>query len=442
MKRFPKRKIALISEHASPIARLGGEDFGGQNVYVNHLSLALARLGYEVDVFTRQVSAEEPKIHRWVRGVRVVNLKAGPLITLKKDFLLPYMREFLNSFLTFCKTEGSSYDLVHANFWMSGLVAMEIKKILGTPFVVTFHALGRIKKRHQGQADTSPNERIPIERLVMREADKIIAECPQEREDLINLYGVSTDKLEIIPAGVDTKVFYPISKTWARRRLGLSPRENIVLCLGRMVRRKGVEEVIRAVYRLGREKGFLVRLLVVGGESDKPDPKLTPEIGRLAQVVKSLKLEDQVIFVGRKGVPLSRYYYNAADVFVSTPWYEPFGLTPLEAMACGCPVIGSGVGGIKYTVKENQTGFLVPPQDDKALADKLFLLLRDKKLQLKFGKKALENIYERFTWNAVGISAAALYEKVISPIEEVEVSEDQLDYDLSPVYFSQVRRKR
>ncbi|MCL5411147.1 MAG: glycosyltransferase family 1 protein [Patescibacteria group bacterium] len=436
-----KRQIALISEHASPIAVLGGEDFGGQNVYVNKLSLELARLGFEVDVFTRRVSAEEPEIFSWVKGIRIINLKAGPLITLKKDFLLPYMSDFLSSFLNFYQKEKISYDLIHANFWMSGLVAVEIKKILGIPFVVTFHALGKIKKLYQKEADTSPKERVSIEYLVMKEADKIIAECPQDKEDLINLYGAQDEKIEVIPAGVDIKTFYPLSKVWARRKLGLDLQEKIILQLGRMVPRKGVASVISAMAQLTRQKDFPVRLVVVGGESDKPDPKRTPEIGRLTELAKSLGLEENVTFIGRRHGAELRQYYCASDVFVSTPWYEPFGLTVLEAMACGKPVIGSEVGGIKFTVKNNVTGFLVPPEEPFILAEKLTTLLTNENLQERFSKNALKNVYRRFTWPTVALMMASVYEKIIRQIEVVTKKEDPGAFNWSTVYFSSGRRK-
>jgi glycosyltransferase involved in cell wall biosynthesis len=180
-----------------------------------------------------------------------------------------------------------------------------------------------------------------------------------------------------------------------------------------MVPRKGVDTVIRAVASLGREHGVSARLLVVGGESDAPDPRLTPEIGRLAAVAREVGAEHQVTFTGRKPTERLRLYYAAADVFVTTPWYEPFGITPLEAMACARPVVGSDVGGIRYTVIDGGTGFLVPPRDPDAVADRVVRLLRDPTLARAFGLRGLERVRTHFTWRQVARQMEAMYASVL-----------------------------
>src|SRR5262249_43770044 len=152
---------------------------------------------------------------------------------------------------------------------------------------------------------------------------------------------------------------------------GLHPDEPLILQLGRMVRRKGVENVIRGFACLLRRHGISARLLIVGGETSEPDPAATPEIGRLMSVAREEGVEGLVLFVGRRDREMLKYYYSAADVFVTTPWYEPFGITPVEAMACGTPVVGANVGGIKFTVRDGEAGYLVPPEDPEALAERL-----------------------------------------------------------------------
>ncbi len=200
----------------------------------------------------------------------------------------------------------------------------------------------------------------------------------------------------------------------ARRVLGLDPDEYVVLQLGRMVPRKGVETAIRGVARLAHEHGIRARLLVVGGESREPDPKRTPEIGRLQRIAAVEDVADLVTFIGSRSRPELRTYYNAADVFVTTPWYEPFGITPIEAMACGTPVVGSAVGGIKYTVRDGETGFLVPPNDPGTLADRLACLCRQPRLRGAFGQSAQRRARERFTWERVAGLVAAVYEEVLA----------------------------
>jgi D-inositol-3-phosphate glycosyltransferase len=407
------KRIALISEHATPLGIFGGVDSGGQNVYVGQLAKHLAAIGYHVDVFTRRDSEHLPEVVEWHHGVRIIHVPAGPPVQLPKEKLLPYMEEFTAFVLEQCR-HHSSYDLIHANFWMSALVAANIKQAIGIPFVVTFHALGRVRRLHQGTDDHFPDERFAIEDRIVQEADHIIAECPQDREDLVRLYQANADRITIIPCGFDAAEFWSINKTHARLTLGLSPDEFIILQLGRMVPRKGVDTVIRGFAHLLKQKSMAARLLIVGGEAETIDPKLTPEIGRLRAIAQELGIASRVMFVGRKGREVLKYYYSAADVFVTTPWYEPFGITPLESMACGTPVIGSDVGGIKFTVKDGETGYLVPPNTPELLADRLIHLHDNPQLGNLLGRQAIRRSHDHFTWQKVTSAVAALYEEVLA----------------------------
>jgi glycosyltransferase involved in cell wall biosynthesis len=238
-------RVALISEHASPLGVLGGVDSGGQNVYVGQLAKQLSFLGYDVDVFTRFDSERLPEIADWVPGVRIIHVPAGPPNYVRKEDLLPFMEEFTAYVLRFCKCQPEPYDLLHANFWMSGLVAAEIKRALGTPFVITFHALGRVRRYYQRDADQFPNDRFAIEDRIVTEADRIIAECPQDEEDLIRLYNADPTKITMIPCGFDPVELSPISKPLARFALNLPPDDHVILQLGRLVPRKGIDTVIR-----------------------------------------------------------------------------------------------------------------------------------------------------------------------------------------------------
>src|SRR5918993_18914 len=368
-----KSKIAFISEHASPLATIGGVDSGGQNVYVGELARHLVEIGYSIDIFTRCDNAELPQVINWIPGVKVMHIKAGPSEFIEKEKLLPYMREFSANMESFIKSNSETYRLVHANFWMSAMVAADIKRIFGIPFIVTFHALGFVRKLYQGDQDKFPPERLEIERQVVKDADHIIAECPQDKEDLMQYYHASEEKITIIPCGFNPHEFYPMDRLLARMFLKLDPSENIILQLGRMVPRKGVDNVIRAFAKT-RRTGIAMRLLIVGGETDDADPEKDLEIGRLQKLAEEEGVSDAVTFTGRRNRALLRFYYAAADLFVTTPWYEPFGITPLESMACGTPVIGSNVGGIKYSVRDGETGYLVPPRDPDLLAERLAYL--------------------------------------------------------------------
>ena len=408
-----RKRVALISEHASPLAMLGGVDSGGQNVYVGQLARLLQKLGYQVDVFTRRDSPELPDIVAWADNARIIHVPAGPAAPVRKEEMLPLMGAF-TEFLIGYSRRHRPYDLIHANFFMSALVAADFKRATGVPFVVTFHALGRVRRHHQGGQDAFPEERLAIEDRVVRDADRIIAECPQDQDDLVNLYGAHRWRLATIPCGFDPAEFWPMGKKRARAVLGLDPNERIILQLGRMVPRKGVDNVIRGLARLRRDHGSSARLLVVGGESETPDPAITPEIGRLLAIAEEEGVTDAVTFVGSRGRSVLRYYYSAADVFVTTPWYEPFGITPVEAAACGTPVVGAAVGGIKTTVVDGETGYLVPPRDPDALADRLAHLFRNPDLLGRFGRQAVRRAGAWFTWERVAGEVAGVYAEVIA----------------------------
>jgi D-inositol-3-phosphate glycosyltransferase len=262
-----------------------------------------------------------------------------------------------------------------------------------------------------------------VEDRVIAEADTIIAECPQDEQDLRILYEADPAKIEIIPCGFDPAEVWPMEKSLARRILGLRQEERIILHLGRMVPRKGVDNVIRGFARLVRDYGIKARLLIVGGGSEKPDPVITPEIGRLQEVAREEGVEGYVTFVGRRGRKAIKYLYSAADVFVSTPWYEPFGITPVEAMACGTPVIGSDVGGIKYTVQDGKTGYLVPPDDPDILAERLADLYGNPVRMRHFSQQSIRRVNELFTWQKVADSIGRMYEKVLTGAEPEEQME-------------------
>jgi D-inositol-3-phosphate glycosyltransferase len=405
------RRVAMISEHASPLAGLGGADGGGQNVYVGHLAKQLAARGWAVDVFTRRDEPALPDVVVWENGVRVVHVPAGPPARVRKEDLMPYMGEFAAYFRRFAGRAGG-YGAIHANFFMSALVACEAKRTLGTPVVVTFHALGRVRRLHQGGADTFPEERLAIEDRAVAEADRVIAECPQDFADLTTLYRADAAKLRVIPCGFDPAEFGPMNRSHARASLGLDPDEFVILQLGRMVPRKGVDNVICGLARLRRDHGLDGRLVVGGGESRDPDPAVTPEIGRLQDLAADEGVADRVLFTGSRGRSELRPLYAAADVFVTTPWYEPFGITPVEAMACGTPVIGAAVGGIKATVRDGETGFLVPPHDPAALADRLARLARDPALRRALGRAARRRACTLYTWERVARQVADVYDEV------------------------------
>ena len=382
-------------------------------MYVGELAYQLARKGYEVDIFTRWEHPQLQQVVQWRNGVRVVHIKAGPVECIPKEQLLPYMADFRENMLSFIREEQIHYDLIHANFFMSALVALELKALLHIPFVVTFHALGHVRRIHQGEQDKFPPERLDIETAAIKQADYVIAECPQDREDLIKYYHAPADKIRVVPCGVNTEEMFPVDQRLARMRLKLPQEDFVLLQLGRMVQRKGVDNVIEALTKL-KYTGARTRLIIVGGEEEVCGLGYNPEIARLKQLAKDLGVQHAVTFAGRKGREELKYFYAAADIFITTPWYEPFGITPLEAMACGTPVIGADVGGIKYSVLDGKTGLLVPPKDPRALAEKINELLLRRPVLEEMGRNGIKRVQALFTWQRVAQLMSRLYEKAIT----------------------------
>lgn len=382
-------------------------------MYVGELAYQLARKGYEVDIFTRWEHPQLQQVVQWRNGVRVVHIKAGPLECIPKEQLLPYMADFRENMLAFIREEQIHYDLIHANFFMSALVALELKALLHIPFVVTFHALGHVRRIHQGEQDKFPPERLDIETAAIKQADYVIAECPQDREDLIKYYNAPADKIRVVPCGVNTEEMFPVDQRLARMRLKLPQEDFVLLQLGRMVQRKGVDNVIEALTKL-KYTGTRTRLIIVGGEEEVCGLGYNPEIARLKQLAKDLGVQHSVTFAGRKGREELKYFYAAADIFITTPWYEPFGITPLESMACGTPVIGADVGGIKYSVLDGKTGLLVPPKDPRALAEKINELRLRRPVLEEMGRNGIKRVQALFTWQRVAQLMSRLYEKAIA----------------------------
>jgi glycosyltransferase involved in cell wall biosynthesis len=417
----PMLRIALISDHASPLAAPGSIDCGGQNVYVAHLARELAMAGHQVDVFTRRDAIGQKQLVRWRENIRVVNVPAGPAHHVPKEQLLPYVQEFARFTTRFAtrlaRQQRAGYDIVHANFFMSGMVAQHLRQTLGIPFVITFHALGQVRRLAQGADDAFPPSRMRIETLLMQQAARIIAECPQDRLDMEQLYGASPGNIVVAPCGFDPGELWPQDQLEARSQLGLEfgpgASRFTVLQLGRMVPRKGVDTVIQATALLRSRHGIDAQLLVVGGDI-RADGSGDPEIARLRSLAQRLGIPEHVRFVGQKPRAELRTWYSAADVFVTTPWYEPFGITPVEAMACARPVVGSEVGGIKSTVVDGSTGFLVPSRDPQAVADRLATLQRNPLLARTMGDAGLRRAYRHYTWRSVAQQVAAVYAGVLA----------------------------
>ena len=401
--------IAVVSVHTSPLARPGTRDSGGMNVYMRELSRQLCRRAHTMDIFTRRTDAGSPQVIEIDKRTRVIQIDAGPY-DAPKDSLRQHLPQFRAGVLRFQEEHDRAYDLVHSHYWLSGWVGQALKCRWEVPHVLMFHTLAEAKNRAH-PSESEPDYRVTGERMAAQGADRVICASEGERRLLIDVYGVSPLRAVQVPCGVDTEQFRPMPRARARKTLGLPKEERLVLYAGRIEPLKGIDILLRAA----AETEGRFRLLVVGG--DAKDDRRKEELRALAA---ELGIAERVTFrdaVSHDELPL---YYNAADVCVVPSYYESFGLVALEAMACGLPVIASRVGGLAETVRDGQTGYLIPWRCPEPFAERLQLLLDNEPLRRSLGRAARANV-ERFRWSEVAAQVEDVYHQVVSEYRGVYV---------------------
>ncbi len=409
-------RIAIISIHSCPLAPLGGEERGGMNVYVREVSKELGRRGIGVDVFTRAKSPDLPKVVHLPENVRVVHLPAGKVEPYAKELVANHINEFTRGVLRFAASQEIYYDLLHGHYWLSGLVADKLRETWGIPFIQMFHTLSKLKNiASRGRLEKEPRRRVKAEQEIIKRADLVVAASALERIQMNRFYGASMEKIRVIPCGVDVNLFRPIPQEKARESLNLD-HENILLFVGRIEPIKGLDTLIRALAILNNDRTMQNRppkLLVVGGANsgngDQPVPK---EVARLKRIAGGLGIDKQIKFMGPLDQKELPYYYSAADVCVLPSYYESFGLVTLEAMACGTPMIASRVGGLPFTIKDGENGYLVTEGEPAELADKVKLVLTDEKEKLRLGDMGV-NTTKEYGWETITSRLLSVYSELI-----------------------------
>ena len=386
-------RIAMVSEHASPLAVLGGVDAGGQNVHVAALAAALGRAGDEVIVHTRRDDSALPRRVRLAGNVVVDHVDAGPPTEVPKDELLPHMSAFARDLREQWLAEPP--DVIHSHFWMSAVAALEAAEGLGIPVVHTFHALGTIKRRHQGDRDTSPPRRVVLEPWVARSVDRIVATCTDEVFELLRM-GADRRRITVVPCGVDLERFVPEGLAEPRTGARL-----VAAC--RLVERKGIGDAVEAL------AGIPDAELHVAGGPDATALAADPEARRLRALARACGVGDRLVLRGRVSRDALPALLRSADLVLCVPWYEPFGIVPLEAMACGVPVVATAVGGQTDSVVHGVTGVHVPPRDPAALARAMRQLLRDPERRREYGANGARRARLRFGFDRIARTTRDVY---------------------------------
>ncbi|MEO8264685.1 MAG: glycosyltransferase [Ilumatobacteraceae bacterium] len=387
------QRVAVISLHTSPLAQPGSGDSGGMNVYVRELVSALAQAGVECTTYTRASRPGLPEVVQVEPGHRVVHIPAGPF-DLAKEELPSVIEEFGDAVIDHIKNDSPA-DVLHANYWLSGLVGHRIKHELDLPFVSTFHTLAKVKAEG---GDFEPQWREQAESEIIGCADAICVSCTEEERQFLRLYGQPAGKIEIIAPGVEHAFFAPGDRAGARNALGLPLDSPVLLFVGRIQPLKGPDVAVRALAELNRPNALL---LIVGGASGVEGDL---EMQHLQALISELGVEGQVRFVEPQPHHILSTYYRAADVVLVPSRSESFGLVALEASACGIPVVASGVGGLLTLVDHGSTGFLVPERDPSLYAQYIAEVLDHPQQSAQMGRRAAVRA-RQYTW---GFAAARL----------------------------------
>lgn len=359
-------RIAMLSVHSCPIGNLGARDTGGMSVYIREISAELGKQGHLVDVYTRVHDPKDSQIVGLGQNARLIHLKAGEDQEIHKLALYSYLPDFACNLENFRKSNDLRYDLVFSHYWLSGWVGSYLQRWWNVPHVTMFHTLSAVKNAI-GIGEDEPELRIETERDLARNCHHVIAATEKEKEALVRHYGASPEIIGVVPCGVNLQLFQPVEKETARKELGLDG-EKIVLYVGRIEPLKGIEQLLKAIPHLPDTQRL--RLVVVGGDENSRQ-----EIDRLQRLSCRLHIQDLVTFFGLVKQERLPYFYSAADVCVVPSHYESFGLVALESLACGTPVVGTDVGGLKSIIRQGETGYLVMDNTPIRLAEKIALAL-------------------------------------------------------------------
>lgn len=398
----------MISYHTCPLASQEGKESGGMNIYVLELSKELVKKGYVVDVFTRMQDEKSAAIVPITPNLRVIHLKAGPCFNIPKKDLTQHIPEFSRNLKNFIKNESTRYHLVHAHYYMSGLIALN----LDLPIVTTFHTLALMKNLvARNEREKESDERIHAERKLIKFSAKISASSENDREYLITLYDCPREKIEVITPGVDSNLFHRIDKDEAAKYIQEDPKKKIIMFVGRIEPLKGIDVLMYALkIYLHRNKNSNLKLMIVGG-SDHTHAT-NEELKRLKELQHVLNIHPAVEFIPQKPQLELPYYYNYADIVIMPSHYESFGLTTLEAMACGTSIITTDTTGISSIIDTSLNNLIISANNPLLLATQIESVLKNQEKHARLQEKVMNKV-KSMTWTHVAVKTIDLYSSIL-----------------------------
>ena len=403
-------RIAMLSAHSCPVGKLGTKDTGGMSVYIRELARELGKQGHLVDVYTRVHDPKDRQIYELNQNARLIHLRAGEDEEIQKLAVYFHLPEFVSNLENFRKQNNLQYDLIFSHYWLSALAGIYLQQWWHVPHIIMFHTLGAVKNAiKEGDClvpgESEPELRIETERDLVQKCHHIVAPTEREKTELIRHYGALSEKISVVPCGVNLEQFKALDKTQARQYLGFacpphmkyggSQRNNdkIILFVGRIDPLKGLDKLIKALPYLRHIQGL--RLVVIGGGEHSQH-----EIERLRKLACDFKIQEAVTFLGVAKHEQLPYFYSAADVCVVPSYYESFGLVALESLACGTPVVATDVGNLKSIIRQGKTGYVLKDNAPHRLADKIALLLSRLNTDTK-SARLIRATVSKFSWSDI-----------------------------------------
>jgi D-inositol-3-phosphate glycosyltransferase len=429
------RRVAMVSVHTSPLEQPGTGDAGGLNVYVVETAKRLARLGTEVEIFTRATSSDAPPSIEVQPGVTVRNVVAGPFEGLSKNDLPGQLCAFAAGLLrTEARLAAGWYDLVHSHYWLSGQVGWLAADRWNVPLLHSMHTMAKVKNASLAEGDApEPVGRVIGEEQVVAAADRLIANTELEASDLIGLYGADPDRVAVVSPGVDLDIFHSqgdLGRRLARTRLGLPADAEVLLFVGRIQPLKAPDVLLRGVARMVAdhpERRERLVVAVLGGPSgngmDRPE--------ELQKLAVELGIGDLVTFHQPVGRPVLADWYRAADLVAVPSYSESFGLVAVEAQACGTPVIAARVGGLATAVQDGVTGLLVSGHHPTTWSESLNGLLDAPRRRAQMSIAAVEHA-NRFSWDRTVEATLQVYAAACADVRRSPSDLRRNSVDLGP----------
>lgn len=409
------KRIAMISYHTCPLASQEGKESGGMNVYVYELARALALQGYSIDVFTRSQDKNNIPIVEVMKGFRVIHTVAGPQQPISKKELQPFIPDFTAEIRKFYDTERSYPDVIHAHYYLSGLIAVLLKQQMNPtlPIVLSFHTLSLMK--NLVARDTTEKEemsRVTAEIELCTTVEHIIATSDSDKKYLEYLYDAKGDRITVIPPGVNPLVFHPVKQSEAKRHLNLPEGQQMILFVGRIEPLKGIDMLMYAMKIIVKRNPELrVCLCIAGGDISQPQMSWSKTLQALNDIRHMLHLTTTVNFVGQKTQEELLYFYTAASMVVMPSHYESFGMAALEAMSCGIPVITTNAAGISSLIDEKHSQLITSVNNPLLLASQIEFLLKSPDKREELGREVRENVSD-LSWESVARRVADVYTSV------------------------------